>query len=348
MARASQLRRILAALLDQHDALIRDAFLLSIAGIRSEITLKLLVERLEKGDVAGALEALNLERAAFARLDNAIATAFNAGGTAMTGHMPTLRDASGHRIVVRFDARNLRAEEWLRGHSATAVTRIIEDQRAGLRVALEKGMAAGRNPNSVALDIAGRLNRASGRREGGLVGLTTQQTEYVASARDELLSGDAALMRNYLARGRRDKRFDRSVTRAINEGRALDASTVSQIVGRYSDRLLQLRGEMIGRTEALTSLHAGKYEGFLQGLDKTNYPPEAVTRTWRSAGDHKVRHTHAAMNGQVVQGLSAPFVSPSGAMLRYPGDTALGAGADEVVHCRCDTDMEIDFSWGVT
>ena len=54
------------------------------------------------------------------------------------------------------------------------------------------------------------------------------------------------------------------------------------------------------------------------------------------------------MNGQVVQGLDTPFVSPSGAMLRYPGDTSMGAGADEVAGCRCDDDLRIDFSWGVT
>lgn len=136
--------------------------------------------------------------------------------------------------------------------------------------------------------------------------------------------------------------------RAINEGKPLDPATIDQIVGRYSDRLLELRGQMLARTETLTSIHAAKHEGFRQGLDKTNYPPEAVTRVWRSAGDNKVRHTHAAMNGQVVNGIDTPFLSPSGAMLRYPGDTGLGAGADEVIGCRCDDDYRIDFSWGVT
>lgn len=347
MAKPSELRRKIDALLDEHAPLIQAAFMASIADIRSQITLKLVVEALERGDIGGALDALNLERAAFSRVENAIAQAYNAGGTAMTGNMPTLRDRAGARIVVRFDARNLSAEEWLRTHSSQLVTGIIEDQRISIRAALDTALQAGQNPNRAALDVVGRVNRVTGRREGGLLGLTGPQAEYVASARAELSAGDPASLRSYLARSRRDKRFDRAVMKAINDGKGLDAATIDQIVGRYSDRLLELRGQMLARTETLTSIHAAKHEGFRQGLDKTNYPPEAVTRVWRSAGDNKVRHTHAAMNGQVVNGLDTPFLSPSGAMLRYPGDTGLGAGADEVIGCRCDDDYRIDFSWGV-
>jgi hypothetical protein len=347
MAKPYDLRRKIDALLDEHAPLIQAAFMASIADIRSQITLKLLVERLERGDIAGALDALNLDRGAFSRVENAIAQAYNAGGTAMTGNMPTLRDRAGARIVVRFDARNVRAEEWLRAHSSNLVTRVIEEQRSSIQSVLQAGLQAGQNPNRTALDVVGRLSRATGRREGGLIGLSGPQADYVASARAELLAGDPTSLRSYLARSRRDKRFDRAVMKAI-EGGKLDAATIDRIVGRYSDRLLELRGQMLARTETLTSIHAAKHEGFRQGLDKTNYPPEAVTRVWRSAGDNKVRHTHAAMNGQVVNGLETPFLSPSGAMMRYPGDTGLGAGADEVIGCRCDDDYRIDFSWGVT
>src|SRR4051812_7245298 len=110
MAKPSELRARIDALLDEYMPLIREAFLLSIIDVTSQITLKLVVERLERQDIGGALDALNLERAAFSRVETAIATAYNAGGTAMVGHMPTLRDAQGAKIIVRFDARNLRAE----------------------------------------------------------------------------------------------------------------------------------------------------------------------------------------------------------------------------------------------
>jgi hypothetical protein len=307
------------------------------------VTLRLLVDRLEKGDINGALAALNLERGAFARLEDAVARAYSTGGSAAIGSLPTLRDMAGARVVVRFDARNLQAEAWLRQHSSELVTNILTDQRAGVRGALEAGMAAGRNPTATALDIVGRIDRATGRRVGGIVGLSEPQVGYVASARAELLSGDPALMRKYLTRARRDARFDGIVRKAIDAGKPLDAATVSRLVGRYGDRLLQLRGDMIGRTESLTSLSASKHEAFRQGLLKTNYSESQVVRTWDDAGDRKVRHTHHAMNGQKVRGLEAPFVSPSGARLRFPGDTNLGAGAEEVIGCRCIEHIEIDY-----
>ena len=247
MAKPNELRRKINGLLNEHAPLITAAFMASIVEIKSQITLKLLVERLEKGDIAGALDALNLDRAAFGRLENAIAQAYNAGGTAMTGNMPTLRDRAGARIVVRFDSRNTRAEEWLRTHSSQMVTRIIEDQRTSIRGALETAMVQGQNPNRAALDIVGRLNRVTGRREGGLIGLTGQQSDFVASARSELVSGDPAMLRSYLGRARRDKRFDRAVIKAINEGKALDLSSIDLMIGRYADRLLQLRGEMLAQ-----------------------------------------------------------------------------------------------------
>ena len=72
MAKPSELRRKIDALLDEHMPLIREAFLASIADISSQVTLKLLVERLERGDIGGAIEALNVERPAFNRLADPI------------------------------------------------------------------------------------------------------------------------------------------------------------------------------------------------------------------------------------------------------------------------------------
>ncbi len=69
-----------------------------------------------------------------------------------------------------------------------------------------------------------------------------------------------------------------------------------------------------------------------------------MTRKWRSAGDGRVRHTHIVLNGQEVRGMDLAFQSPSGAMLRYPGDTSLGAGAAEIIGCRCDVEYNFDFA----
>jgi len=204
-------------------------------------------------------------------------------------------------------------------------------------------MTEGRNPRATALDIVGRLNRATGMREGGILGLNAAQTDAVIRARAELLSGDPAMLRNYLARARRDKRFDRLVMKAIREGRPMGRADVDAITGRYKDRLLQLRGETIARTETLASLNAGKEEGIRQLIDSGKVQRSAVKKVWRATGDDRTRDSHMALNGEEV-GIDAAFTSPlTGAQMMYPHDTSRGAPASETIGCRCFYEIKVDY-----
>lgn len=324
-------------LLDAWEPRIRDAFLGAISEIKSQVVLKRLVERLERGDVAGAIEALQIDPEAFGRLEIEIANAYNAGGIDMADGLK-LRDPQGQRIVFRFAVRNPEAEAWLAEHSATMVTRIVEDQRQGIRQALTEGLAAGQNPRRTALDVVGRVSRVTQKREGGIIGLTAPQAEYVASARHELISGD---LRAYLARERRDKRFDGTVRKALAEGSALDAASVDRITGRYADRLLALRGEMLSRTETMMALGKSRDDAMRQAIASGKVDAAFVTKRWRSAGDDRVRHSHRALNGDEV-GFYGSFQSPSGASLRFPGDP--DAPIRETSGCRCTLEYKVDYT----
>lgn len=334
-------------LIADFEPLLRNAFMESIADIKSRIQLKRIIERLERNDVAGAFDMLHMEPTAFRPLDRAIAQAYEGGGVAAVSGLPVLRDPTGHQLVVRFDVRNYRAEQWLSRHSSDLITNIIEDQRRAVLKSLTAGMEAGNNPRSTALELVGRLNRITGRREGGILGLTSIQADYVGTARHELASGDAALMKNYLTRNRRDRRYDKTVTAAIRDGRPLAADVISRIAGRYEDSLLKLRGDTISRTETLTALNASNQEAFRQGLDKTDYTEQDVTRVWNTAHDERVRHSHAAMDGQEVKGLNTPFTAPDGSQLLYPGDTSLGASASQIINCRCMQFIRLNYAKGV-
>lgn len=333
-------REILDALLSDEEKKVLAAFLDSLSEIRDSIVLREVVERLERGDINGALEAMHLDVEAFARFERAIAEAYDGAGQATVNNLPRTTDPNGNRIVFRWGVRNLWAEEWLRNHSSTLVTRIVDDQRTSIRTALSEGLARGDNPRRTALDIVGRVERTSNRRTGGIIGLTSAQERYVANARAELLSGDEVALRHYLTRTRRDRRFDRTIEKAIREGKPLDQETVNRLVGRYSDRLLELRGEMLARSETLGALNRGRYEAIRQQIVSGKIDVRDVTKTWRSAGDDRVRHTHRAMNGQ-KQGFEGKFQSPSGAFLAYPGDPAGGPG--ETIGCRCWMDVRISF-----
>jgi len=341
MARRPSNRSRIEELTAKFEPVLQLAFLEAVRDITNRAELGRIVERLERGDIAGAIDAVHLDPAAFRTLDRAIADAFDAGGASTIGALPKLREPSGSRLLVRWDARNIRAENWLRLHSSTLITRITDDQRAVIRAALVEGMAAGRNPRSVALDIIGRMNRVTGRREGGLVGLTSQLSATVQKARAALLSGDVEGMRAYMGLGKRDHRFDATVAKAIRDGAAVPSGMVAKITGRLSDRYLQLRGETIARTETMAALNQSGIEAMQQAIDSGAVRADTVTKVWHTARDPKVRDSHAAQDRQSV-GLNDVFANG----LAYPGDPS--GGAAETANCRCYLETRIDFLAGLT
>jgi hypothetical protein len=320
---------------------IRAAFLSAIQDIRDTAILKELELAIEAGDVIGAFRALGFNAAAMRPLTAMIEQAFEAGGATVAGSFPLLRDAQGTRAVFRFDVRNSRAEAWLRDRSSTLVTRIGQETVTGLRTFLNAGMEAGINPRTTALDIVGRINPLTGRREGGIVGLTSQQQSFVTNAKRELASVETA--GNWFTRVRRDKRFDSIVRKSISDGVALDGATITRLTSRYSDSLLKLRGDNIARTESVASLNRSSMEALQQAVDNGSIPKENVKRVWDSAGpDGRTRPDHLDMDGQEVD-LNEPFHAPDGSLLMFPGDTSLGASPEETINCRCRVRLKVDW-----
>ncbi|TIP70579.1 MAG: Hsp20/alpha crystallin family protein [Mesorhizobium sp.] len=327
-------------LVSTYEPMLRTAFIEAIDDIRSNIVLRRVVERLERGDINGAIRAMNLDEAAFRPLEEAIRQTFNGGGVATVEQMPALRDPSGFQVVLRWDARNLVAETWLREHSAQLVTDIVADQQVAIRTALETSLARGDNPTRTAVDVVGRVSRVTGQREGGIIGLTAQQSQYVENARQELSSGDPEAIRNYLQRGRRDKRFDRTVAKALREGKPLPRDMVNRITARYSDGLLKLRADTIGLHETFAALGASKDIAFQQAIAKGAVRADAITKGWKHTPQEHPRVQHVSMQGQKVR-FDQPFVAPDGTLIPYPH--AAGVPARHTLGCKCFCEYKIDF-----
>jgi hypothetical protein len=336
MARRPTARRRLEQLADRFEPEMQAAFLAAIADIVSGAELGRITERLERGDINGALRALHIDPAAFREFEEAIRQAYIAGGVATTEGFPPIRDAQGNRVVFRFNARNPRAERILTLHSGQLITRITDDMLLASRQAMTAGLEAGLNPRSVALDLVGRIDRTTGRRTGGILGLTSNQERYVTTARFDLLSGDPERLRHYLTLNRRDRRFDRTVLAAIRDGKALDQATVSRITGRLSDSYLQLRGETLARTETIGSLNTAAKEAVDQMAEESGINRQDIRKVWRATKDSRTRDTHAALDGESV-GVDERFSNG----LLYPGEP--GGDPAEVINCRCIADYRVDF-----
>jgi len=346
VARTPTQRQVYADLLERYGKSVADAFFAAVDDLRSAAEVQRVIAAYAAGNIEAALAALHIDAAVYGDLLDQIQRAYTEGGRAALEGLPA-RGANGAALVIRFDARNPAAESWLRNYAAQLVTRIVADQRDAIRASLTASMARGDNPRRAALDIVGRINPATGKREGGILGLTTAQEGYVRSARNELSGADATGLRNYLTRQRRDRRFDRSVAKAVREETALPPEIAAKAINAYERRLLQLRGETIGRVEAMTALQHAKRRAFEQAIASGQIAESAVRKAWRSAGYGRVRHTHVMLNGDSAA-FNEPFVSSSGARMQHPMDTSLGAGAAEIINCRCDCDYRVDFLANLT
>ena len=334
----------LAELLEKFAPLVRDAILAGIREIRDSAVLSQLITLIERGDENAVLRALGYNPAVFNAYYTVMMQTFEAGGMALIAGLPRYATGSdGVRTVLRFNVRDRDAEAWLQQRSSGLVVEIENDIRQSVRDTLQRGLEQGRNPRNVALDLVGRFNRETGRREGGAVGLNSNQLNWVNSVRQKLVTLD----KSYFEMGLRYTRGDGEVQRAIESGKPLPAETIERLVGRYRENALRYRGETIARTEALAALNRSEYESTRQALAQSDLPVAAARKIWDSAGDGRVRDSHREMDGQAV-GIDEPFVSPvTGAQMMHPHDLSLGAPSREVVGCRCHVRYDIDFAYGV-
>lgn len=349
-------RAAILQLLDSLEPKVRAAYLRSIDKITSRISISAVTAAVEAGDLSALLQAVEQSPASWADLTEQIRDSYKESGQF------TVNADVPKRFGLDFDINNPRAEKWIRNHSSSLITLINNEQREAIQDVLEASLQVGRNPRSTALDIVGRINRATKRREGGIVGLNVPQANAVISMRHDLNSNLGVGVRRidpvtgkpvksfWIGRDgdlkseftRRDRRFDSVIKKAIDSDKPLSQTDIDRITGRYSDRLLKLRGDTIGRTESLQALNEASDESLRQVVDEGLAPPDAVTRIWDSAGDTRTRPAHVAMDNS-KRGVDEPFESGTGALLMHPGDSSLGAGADDIINCRCIVSHSISF-----
>ena len=184
-----------------------------------------------------------------------------------------------------------------------------------VRRALVAGTEAGVNPIAQARNF-----RAA-------IGLTETQLAAVDNFERMLREGSAEA----LTRELRDKRFDRTVARAI-AGDPLSEDQINLMTRRYRERYVKFRSETIARTEALRAVNAGSHEMIQQAVEAGKIDAAQITRQWNTSLDGRERASHAAMHLQ-PRGFGEAFTSGDGFALMFPGDPA--APAKETIQCRC-------------
>jgi hypothetical protein len=190
------------------------------------------------------------------------------------------------------------------------------------------------NSRAIALDIVGTISKVTGNREGGVIGLTASQEQWVANYEAALRAGSADAAQRNMVTGAEA----RIIRRAAQLGKPLPEATIGKLVRAYRNRALRYRGELLGRTEAHAALNAGRDEAMRQAIGSGKVSGNLVDATWNVILDGRERDWHASMAGQTVP-FGQTFVDGLGNRLKFPGDPA--APAETVINCRCSLSYRV-------
>ena len=295
------------ALIEAADANIRRRFLELINDARGLQTLEEIEQLILEGR---GFEALALIDDVGPGLNEAIVAAYAAAGASVAA---VIRQQA--LPLIQFNQLNTRGVSALQESGARLIRELQAQQAQAISITLQESVRAGLAPRQIAARVRGSI------------GLTSVQAQWVANYRRELQSLDPRA----LARQLRDRRSDGVIRRAILNENPLNAVQIENLVARYEARLLTMRANAIGKTEALAAVNMGEHEMWLQAIDR-GLNPALVEQEWGVLQDGRQRDSHDSMQGQ-LRPLGQSFISGRGAQLRFPGDPS--APAREVVSCRC-------------
>jgi predicted ABC-type ATPase len=115
------------------------------------------------------------------------------------------------------------------------------------------------------------------------------------------------------------------MVKMVGEGKSPQA--ITRELTKLGPQISRRRAATIARTEA----HQAALDAVAESIKYRNI--KIRSKTWWSARDNRVREDHVAAHGQ-NKPIDDPF-EVGGALLMYPGDDSLGAGAEQIVNCRC-------------
>lgn len=198
------------------------------------------------------------------------------------------------------------------------IEQTTQEERDQILEILANAVSQGQSPVRTARELA------------DVIGLTDSQQGWVDSYRTLLENNSSQA----LTRALRDRRYDSTVQNAIDENDFLSQDQIDAMVERYRERLLDMRGETIARTEALKITEQVRADSMADVADQAGIDTDLIAKQWSATHDQRTRDTHAALDGQ-ARLMSDPFDSESGAELDHPGDGS--APPEEVINCRCTT-----------
>lgn len=294
---------------------IRKALLEAFDAMRGRVSIAEITRQLETRGIEGIMSLLSGMENDLAPVRDHLRNALQESGRATIGAMPR---AAVLNSTFAFDVLNTSTVDYIRNYELNLIRLISTNTREAVRQAIQRDIIAGRNPRDTA-----KLFRDT-------IGLTPKQEQAVANYRHALETLD----RQALKRTLRDRRFDRTIGQALDRGKPLTPEQIDRMVGRYRERYIKYRSEVIARTESLRATTVGQRASIKQMLAGNAVDAMKIRRFWIFTHDSRTRNGHRQipdMNQDGVE-LDGYYRTPLGP-LAYPRDPN-GSG-DNTIQCRC-------------
>jgi hypothetical protein len=215
-----------------------------------------------------------------------------------------------------FNLLDRRSVEFLRRHNSAFVREIDEATRASITDTIRRGFEEGKNPRVMAREIKGSI------------GLTAKQSRWVENFRRQLETQRVGNFTNPAARNLTPAQARRAA-RQMAQGN-MSRKQIDALVETYRQRMIRLRAETIARTETVRALNEGQEEMWQQMRENGTLDDKTLFRFWATAGDSRVRDSHAMVPGMNPNGVAfgEPFATPGGPTMYPPPDWS-------PFNCRC-------------
>jgi hypothetical protein len=208
-------------------------------------------------------------------------------------------------LGVSFDYLNPNVITAVRNLETPTLATLSEETRAVVKQAGEAALQEGVGP------------KVLGRRIREAVGLAPAHEQYVRNYEAELRSGKS----NALLRALRDKRFDRTIAKAL-DGDGLSDAQIEKMTDAYRNRWKAHNANTIARTTTLQSYKAGQELTWQQARDNGVIPPNArLFKTWVQIDRPTKRDEHIPLHGE-TRPIDEPY--SNGQMIPGEGDFNCG------------------------
>lgn len=318
-------KRRLQEVLREVGGSVEREFLRVIEGLRGDVNLRDLEAAIRARDFARVERIVNAgsvaERMTGAgSVTDQLFEALRTGGDSAVRELPPRLSALSGSL----NLTNPEAVRYLRETQPTMIREISDETREAVREVLGRGMVEGLSAPRMAREIR------------SLVGLTRERAQHVQNIRRQLETG--ILGGQTPPWERRLSAIEAREARRIFNDPNPDPDRIDAMVQTYAERLINRRAKDIARTETHRAFTEGK-QALWEQAEADGYLIRSRTRrVWLTAGDERVRTSHASIPGMNPNGvgLDEPFKTPFGPVMG-PGDNK-----PELIGCRCTVSLEID------